>query len=291
MTTDSEPAIRVSILIVTHQSRDLLASTLERVHSSDGRDPRALGRELLVVDNASTDGTSAMVRSRFPDVQILEPGVNLGFGAANNLAARHARGDLLLLLNSDAWPRVGTIERLAATLDAQPDAAVACPRLLYANGRPQFHWAPWTGVVGEALQKLRNRVEARRWAHRPLPGLGWFTAACLMVRRRAFEQVGGFDERFFLYFEDVDLCRRLADAGWRLLDAPAASAVHLKGASQGGGPGEVAYRRSQLLYYALHRPAWERLWLLRRLRRKFARRDDAARPQLLALLDESPPTT
>ncbi|MEM9553330.1 MAG: glycosyltransferase family 2 protein [Acidobacteriota bacterium] len=283
----------VSVLIVAHGGREVLAATLRGLEAE--RDDLL---EVIVADNGSPDDTVAMVQQDFSWIRVLELGENLGFGAANNRAAAIARGDLLLLLNSDARPHPGTIGQLVSALRADAGAAVACPRLDYADGSPQFHWAPTTSVVGEALQLLRNRVEHLGWVHRPIGGRGWFTAACLMARRAAFEQIEGFDEGFFLYFEDVDLCLRLRAAGWRLLDVPSARAVHLKGGSQrpngDGAPlspaGELEYRRSQLRYYAVHRPRWEQRLLRWKLRRKFERVDDAdRRRQLLALLDARTP--
>ena len=140
---------------------------------------------------------------------------------------------------------------------------------------------------------VRNRFESSPWAHRvppallrPLLGPGWLTAACWLMRREAFEQVQGFDEAMFLYFEDVDLSLRLRHRGWKLRFVPEAAAFHIKGASELGFRGEMLYRRSQLYYYAKHRPAWEQALLRRKLRRKFARRPDAdERRQLLALLN------
>jgi len=278
----------ISVLIVNHDGRRHLHHCLERLAEA----PSSHG-EVIVADNASTDGSVEMVREEFPGVRLLELGENLGFGAANNRAAELARGDRLLLLNSDAWLEGDALERLSAALDADPHAGAAAPELRYPDGRRQFAWVPETGVLGEALQKVRNRFEGRGWAHRPpprwLPVLGrfWLTAACLLVRRQAFEEVGGFDEGYFLYFEDVDLGRRLRLAGWRLLPVPGAVAHHVKGGSQRAGRAELEYRRSQLRYYRRHRPGWENRYLRRRLRRKFARVDDPElRRRLLDLLVE-----
>ncbi len=277
----------ISVLVVNHDGREHLRRCLERLAAQEDTYV-----EVIVVDNASTDGSALMVREAFPACRLIALDHNVGFGAANNVAAEAARGDRLLLLNSDAWLEDGALPRLAAALDADPRLALAAPELRYPDGRRQFAWAPETGVFGEAVQKLRNRFEARPWAHRlpprwlrPLTGPGWFSAACVLVRRRAFEEVGGFDERFFLYFEDVDLCRRLRQAGWKLGAVPGAVATHVKGGSRPEGRGEVEYRRAQLAYYEKHRPVWEVRYLRSRMRRKFARQGDPElRRELLALL-------
>lgn len=260
----------ISVLIVNYCAREQLAATLG--HLEPLRDEFS---EVVVVDNGSTDGSAEMVRSRFPWCRLLPLAHNPGFGAANNLGAEICPGDALLLLNSDAWPVPGALAEMASVLDREPTVAAVAPSLFFPDGRRQFAWAPETGVMGEAIQKLRNRFEQSSLAHRapprclwPLYGPAWLTAAVLLVRRRAFEQVGGFDERFFLFFEDVDLCRRLRRAGWKLRLAPQARAYHVKGASQRPIPGEIAYRKSQRLYYRTHRPRWENRILDHRLRRK-----------------------
>jgi N-acetylglucosaminyl-diphospho-decaprenol L-rhamnosyltransferase len=281
----------ISILMVNFNGGDLVLATLAKVQALRAEGPPF---EVIVADNGSTDGSRERIEKAFPKVLVLCLGRNLGFGAANNRAAAIARGESLLLLNSDAWPEPGALERLHRALHADPRRALACPLLRYADGRPQFHGGPWTGVAGEAWQKLRNPFE--RWPFIHQVGVDWFTAACVLLRRQAFEEVGGFDERFFLYFEDVDLCRRLVRAGWRLHLEPSATAVHLKGGSQPGdgttlvaglGASELEYRRGQLRYYAKHRPPWEQRFLHRRLRRKFERLPPGnERERLLDLLEE-----
>lgn len=270
----------ISALIVSFNTRDQLRETLGRLAALP--DPP---EEVIVADNGSRDGTLAMVASDFPAVRALDFGANLGFGAANNRAAAVARGDRLLLLNSDAWPLPGTLSRLSAALSADPRLGLVGPRLTYADGRPQFHWVPATGVFGEAAQKLRNRFEGSDWVHRlRWPG-GWHTAACALVRREAFDAVRGFDERFFLYFEDVDLCVRLRRAGWRLSSVDEAVAVHVKGGSRTGLAEDLEYRRSQLLFYRLHRSWWENRLLRARLRHRARQLDPALRDGLRRLLE------
>ncbi|MCG8458266.1 MAG: glycosyltransferase family 2 protein [Holophagales bacterium] len=275
----------ISVLIVNYDGGEVLLRSLEELYRAGGFE------EVVLADNGSTDGSAADVARRFPEVRILELGENLGFGAANNRAAEAARGNRLLLLNSDAWPEPGCLEALDAALDADPGLALVAPRLFYPDGRRQFSWAPTTSVLGEAVQMVRNRLEGRSWAHdlpRRLLGPGWYTAACLLLRRDAFEQVGGFDEGYFLYFEDVDLCVRLRRRGWRLAHVTGARAVHVKGGSQGpeGGAAGLEYRRSQLRYYRLRRPGWEQRLLRARLRRKRGRIEDPEiRRALVDLMD------
>jgi GT2 family glycosyltransferase len=257
----------ISAVIVNHNGEAYLERCLR---SLDGA-----GAEILLVDNNSHDGSLALARDRFPEVVVLAQQKNLGFAAANNLAASQATGDALLLLNTDAWLEPGALEMLTAHLYDRPEAGLVAPRLRYPDGRRQFVWSPARGVFGEALQKFRNRFEAGAWAHGSiarqfvrLAGRPWFTAACVLIRADAWRSVGGFDERFFMYFEDVDLCVRLEKAGWRLAEEPRAVACHVGGVATGKRVDDF-YRPSQLRYYQLHRPTWERRFTERRLRRRF----------------------
>jgi GT2 family glycosyltransferase len=257
----------ISAIVVNHNGE----ATLDRcLHSLDRADA-----ETLLVDNNSHDGSLTLVRERFPEVVLMPQARNLGFAAANNLAAERAAGDNLLLLNSDAWLQPDALDRLITYLDQHPRVGLVAPRLHYPDGRRQFSWSPARGIVGEAIQKVRNRFEPRSWVHGStarmlsrLVGRRWFTAACVLVRAEAWRSVGGFDERFFMYFEDVDLCVRLEKAGWRLAEEPRAAACHVGGVAIGKRVDDL-YRPSQLRYYRLHRPAWEQQLIERRLRRRF----------------------
>lgn len=306
----------VSALVVSFNAGANLRRCLEHLRDSAeflraGRVGQAAPRptlEAVVVDNASSDGSAATARefgqagAEALPVRLIQSRRNVGFGAACNLAALEARGRYLLLLNPDAWIDGPSLLRLVDAAEADDRLAVAAPALHYPDGSPQFGWAPPVGVFGEAIQKVRNRCENAGCSHDLLPrllrslvGAGWYTAACLLVRRSAFEAVGGFDEGFFLYFEDADMCLRLQRAGFRLRGVAGARAWHVRGAVTGGGrerrltpTAERYYRASQLRYYDLHRPRWERLYLRRRLRRKFRRvADEEQRTALLRLLDGS----
>ncbi|MEM8960158.1 MAG: glycosyltransferase family 2 protein [Acidobacteriota bacterium] len=279
----------ISTIIVSHNCLEHVGHALSVLATQ-----RTEVDEVIVVDNASTDGTPEHIRREFPWVRLEAHDDNPGFGAANNRGAAVARGDRLLLLNPDAWPTPGAITTLATALDRHPRAALTAPQLLYPDGSPQFAWCPTTGVIGEAVQKLRNHFEGQWWNHRLLaPALrmadpGWFSGACLLVRREAFEAVGGFDEAIFLYFEDVDLCLRLRQAGWRLRSVPDARVHHHKGSSTPKLRAEVAYRNGQLAYYAKHRPKWEQRFLKRKLSAKFRREvSEERRHALLGVLDEA----
>ena len=257
----------ISVIIINHDGEAHLGRCLESLDGS--------GAEVLLVDNASRDESLLLVRERFPDVRIFPQEKNLGFAAANNLAAAKASGEALLLLNADAWLDGGALDLLAEKLRAHPDVGLVAPLLRYPDGQRQFSWAPARGVVGEALQKVRNPFESQAWAHGSIArwlarvvGPPWYTAACVLVRAEAFRVVGGFDRAFFMYFEDVDLCLRLEAAGWRLAQESRAVVCHAGGVV-GRSDVDDLYKPSQLRYYRLHRPQWESRLVERRLRRRY----------------------
>ena len=261
----------ISVVVVNRNGERWLERCLGSLDDS-----RSLVAEVVVVDNGSSDGSVELVRRRFPDVRLLENRRNLGFGVANNQAAARAAGDALLLLNNDAWLRPGCLERLHARLERDSGLGLVAPRLVGPDGRPRFVWSPDRSLLGEAVQRLRNPFEGAAVNHgviehvlRALCGPGWYTAACVLIRRRAFDDVGGFDPGYFLYFEDADLCLRLRRKGWRLDWEPAAVAVHAGGGRRLEGALADEYRRSQLYYYRAHRPGWEGSILKRLLARRY----------------------
>lgn len=250
--------------------------------------------EVVLVEVPSEVPLPVWVGERHPAVRVLRLEENAGFGAAVNRGIAAAGGELVLVLNNDAWLDRGCLAALAARMEREPRLAWVAPRLFYPDGRPQMVWAPDQGLWGETLQRLRSRLEPGGprhvgWLPRLLArlgGPGWYTGACMLLRRSAFEEVGGFDPGFFLYFEDADLGRRLRAAGWELALEPSARAFH---ASAGGErPGTaLEYRRSQLRYYGKHRPPWEQVVLRRYLLAKYRwfRASRTETPEIVALLD------
>ncbi len=283
----------VDVVVVSYNARAALLACCRSV--------RALpGARLIVVDNASTDGSADAVAALGADVTVLRRAHNEGFGAAANRGVAAGDAAEVLLLNSDATIDAAALEALRAALAHDPAAAAAGPRLRDANGRLELSIGRRLTPCNEAAFKLLEAGRRRcppleRWLERRYGrprAVASLSAACLLVRRAAFTGVGGFDERFFLYAEDVDLCLRLRRAGWRLLYVPEAEVRHLRGVSARSRPGAVdlAYRRSQLAFYDKHRGAAARLtlraWLaaryaLRWLRARGPGRRHAARVLLL----------
>ena len=239
-----------STLVVTWNNREFLGRCLESLPKDS---------EIIVVDNASTDGSPDFVAETFPHVRLIRLESNIGFGAAVNRAAAEATGTYLLLLNPDAEATPKSIERLMEFLDEHITCGAAAGRLLSMTEDWQRGFnvrrLPTYGTVTADLwlfkhvwptNPLTRRAEATDVTDATSQAVEQPAAACLMVRRRVFEQIGGMDERFFpAWFEDVDLCRRILEAGWTIFFVPRSNFRHVGGASVG----TLGVPRMKRLYY------------------------------------------
>lgn len=256
----------VSIVIVSFNAREHLHRCLEAVA---GR-----GHEVVVVDNASGDGSQALVRERFPSVRLVELAENIGFGAANNVGMETAEGELFLLLNSDAWPVGDAVERLGRCAATRPEAGIVGPRLLNPDGSLQRSVRGWPTTWRLAteylfLRRLRpgsralNAFYGAGFDHESVAEVEVVKGAVMLVRREAAEAVGGFDTEFFMYGEEMDLCYRARAAGWQVLFDPEPEFIHVGGASTGArwserpafGPMRREQLRGHLRFIAKHESA------------------------------------
>jgi N-acetylglucosaminyl-diphospho-decaprenol L-rhamnosyltransferase len=254
---------RLSIVIVTYNSRGELDGCLESLI----RNRPAVDHEIVVVDNASPDRTASEARARWPAVRVLDAGGNLGFAAANNIGIRQTFGELVLLLNPDTIVPHGALDTLVGVLDRHPEAAAVGPRLVDADGRAELSFGRMISPLAELRQKILVAGH-RRWvpgisqyverATRQERSVDWVSGACLLVRRTDAEGAGLFDERYFMYTEDVDFCAALRACGRVVLFTPDAEITHLRGRSVATARSATgqAYRRSQLAFYAKHHPGW-----------------------------------
>jgi len=267
------PLRPIEIIIVNRNTRAELIACLQSLHDDW---PAALER-IVVVDNASTDGSADAVRAQWPSVTVTALGDNRGFGAANNIALRGARTEFVLFLNSDTVVPPGSLDVLFDRLNAS-GAVAAGPQLADATGRLEVSFGPMLAPMAELIQRLRTRLAGRdgrlaRWYIGHLLSrerlVDWVSGACLLVRREAALAAGGFDERFFLYEEDVDFCATLRAQGGTILFTPQARVVHLRGravsrlAAAASTPSH--YDRSHVAFYEKHAPGWAP-WLKRWLR-------------------------
>lgn len=253
----------LSIVIVSYNAR----IHLERCLQSLADAPPAIPHDIVVVDNASTDGSADAMTARPGSVRIIRLPTNSGFAAANNVGIRATEGELILLLNSDTIVSPGAIDTLAGRLLANDGVMVAGPRLVNAERIPELSFGPMITPFAELRQKTVRALHARRIglvsrgverATRQERFVDWVSGACLLVRRAAAERAGLLDERYFLYTEDVDFCATIRAQGGRILFTPAAEIVHLGGRSRLSASDRMnaAYRRSQIAFYEKHHPAW-----------------------------------
>ncbi|MFB3855037.1 MAG: glycosyltransferase family 2 protein [Vicinamibacterales bacterium] len=255
---------RLAIVIVSYNAR----ADLERCLRSLRDAPPSTRHEIVVFDNASSDG-SAEAAAKWPGVRVLRSDRNLGFAAGTNAGIRATTAPLLLFLNSDTSVPAHSIDELVRNLEAHASEGVvaAGPRLIDADGYPELSFGSMVGPLAELRQKVVGGCYTRRYrwavayvrrrtsaAHYP----EWVSGACMLVRREAAEAAGLFDERYFLYLEDVDFCAALRRQGGRILFASGVEVLHFRGRSgvQQRAAVNAAYRRSQLAFYEKHHPRW-----------------------------------
>lgn len=268
-------SLDLSIIIVSWNTRDTLAACLASLPAAVG-DRRT---EIIVADNASSDGTVAMLTTDFPHVRIIETGGNLGFARGNNLAVAASGGERVLLLNPDTVCPPGSLATLCARLDALPDAAAIGPDLVDDQHRPTACWGDfprvwhhWRGLIDPAGTWLpqpwrdaglgRTATSARQTGRVREATTGAFVVdyvkgACLLTRRAVWDEVGPLDERFFLYFEETDWCRRATVGGRHVYLCPDVVVQHLEGQAT-GQVSEFGLRQLQhsyRLYLAKHHGA------------------------------------
>ena len=242
----------ITIVIVNWNTRDLLRQCLRSVYDT----VRDVIFEVIVVDNASGDGSAPMVREEFPDVRIIENDENRGFSAANNQALRVMRGRYALLLNTDAVLTDGAVRELFAFMEERADAAIAGGQLLHEDGRRQNSIAnvPTLCSLLMNLPLLEvlfpGRYPSKRYTHtEPLP-VESVIGACMLVRRKAIDEVGMLDEDYFFFFEETDWALRMRAAGWKVYHVPSARIYHLQGRSIGRDVrSRIAFYRSRYRFF------------------------------------------
>jgi N-acetylglucosaminyl-diphospho-decaprenol L-rhamnosyltransferase len=251
--------VDLTVVVVSWNVRDLLRRCLQSI------DPRGGTVEIIVVDNASTDGSPAMVRDEFPHVRLVANEENRGFTAANNQGLALSTGRSLLLLNPDTNVVGEALATMTAYLEAHPEVGALGPRLCYPDGslqssRRRFPTFTTALVESTVIQEWwhDNRF-LRRYYMLDTPDdriqtVDWVVGACLLVRRAAYEQVGGLDEGFFMYSEEMDWCRRIKTAGWQVVYLPTATVVHHEGKSseQVIAARHIYFQSSKLRYFRKH---------------------------------------
>jgi GT2 family glycosyltransferase len=253
-----------TIIIVSYNCRDALRECLGKLTAQEGVPP------IILVDNASTDGSAEMVAHDFSSVQLVRNARNCGFAAACNQGIRAGSADFILLLNPDSLLECAELQKLHDAMNSRPNVGACGPRILNVDGslQPSCRRFPtlWAMVSDElglgrlfAHSRLFATYRMSGWAHDETREVDQSMGSCLLLRRAALESVGPLDERYFLYFEEVDLCWRLWQAGWHVLFLADATVTHVGGASsQTDRPTALHHRyRSLFAFYRKHYPRWQ----------------------------------
>lgn len=249
----------LSIILVNYNGSQFLDSCLDSIKQFSNYSKH----EVIIIDNLSTDNSLEIIKAKFRSCNMVCSQNNLGFGKANNLAVKHSHGEHLLFLNTDTILTEHTPQILSDYLTQHQDVGAVSPRITFRDGSYQLSGGKLPSLVTELIDKIRYGLD-RKWHHifgilynkqySTTQEMGWLTGACLMMRRDVFEQIGGFDESFFMYFEDKDICKRVHEAGWKVVYYPHTSLIHLLGGSSSGvkKSTDTYYRDSQLHYYQKH---------------------------------------
>lgn len=264
---------KVSVVVVNWNTKSLLKNCLKSVIFGT-----KISHEVIVVDNGSTDGSAAMVKKSYPKVVLVLTHKNLGMGTGNNRGLARARGEYLMVLNTDTVVPRRAIDRLVRWLEGHPKADVVGPQLRYSDGQIQTSGGSFPGLLNTTILFLG--VDDIPFLGRLLPlyqrggmylsgkqkemferehPIGWLMGACMVLRREVYDKVGGFDEKIFMYGEEVEWAYRLHKSGYLIWYTPSVWITHLKGGSSVSGPrGAILGEMRGLLYFfSKHKPAWQ----------------------------------
>jgi len=270
----------LTIIIVNHNTKNHLIKTLDSlVNKMEG-----IRYEIIVVDNASTDGSVFAVKRSYPSTELIVLDHNVGFAKANNEGAKHASGHYLLILNSDTEVPEGTVEKLIDIKKSHHDWGIVAPLIFNPDGSLQLSWGRDLHLHTEVFLKFFAE-KWHRWQYKHKKSwirqnVDWVSGACFLIERSLYRKTGGFDERFFLYSEDADLGKRVRQLGHKIHLTLEARIIHHTGQSVAGMPGRALLeaKRSQLYYYCKHNSRgalavlrlylrfrfWSKRWMSRR---------------------------
>ena len=261
--TSREQAAEIAIIVPSWNTRELLAACLDSIAATAGE----LRVETIVVDNGSSDGSEALVRDRFPSVRLLANPDNVGFARACNQGAALTQAAYVVFLNSDAQLLPGALQRLLALAAAKPRAGIIGAQIRNTDGSFQASHARFPSQM-QAFLVLSGlgRLVVGPWYPSRGPAdegepqrVDWVSGACVFARRAALVELGAFDEDYFMYSEELDLCYRMHRAGWEVWYEPAAHVIHLGGASSKGRQAqrEAELYCSQVHFFHRHYGRWQ----------------------------------
>lgn len=277
----------LTISVVSHNSRDLLKTCLRSIYQK----AEGIRFEVVVVDNGSTDGSVEMVQKDFPQVKLIQNQENLGFARANNQAIKHSKGRYILLFNPDSIFKNGSLNETVKFMDSHPEVGILGSKILNSDGTIQESNASFPNLFTEFLRvfqvkkiiasmKLRKKIGQKwsrllgstireyfrvYWDSERIRQVDWVTGACLMVKRKAIEDVGLLDENFFMYYEDADWCYRMRQRGWRVYYYPFLEVVHYVGKADVEFSQRVFIERHKSMYHYFQKHAGKTVLFLLRL--------------------------
>lgn len=248
---NGQTEIDLSVIIVNYNARELLRQCLDSIYSTINN----LTFEVIVIDNASIDGSLALLEMEYPQTIKICNEQNRGFGAANNQGFAIMKGKYALLLNTDAVLTPGAITKLWSFIELHPGAAIVCGQLLNADGSRQNSVAAFPTLLALLINPslleyvFPGRYPSKRYEHREPLEVESAIGACLLIRKNALDEVGFFDERYFFFFEETDLAYTLRRAGWKIYQVPDAFIYHLQGQSIGhNARSRIEFYRSRYSY-------------------------------------------
>jgi len=230
--------MKLSIVILCWNDLGVIVNCLRSIYAST----HSTEFEVIVSDNGSTDGSAEFIRARFPEVQVIENGVNLRFAKANNVGIRASKGEYILILNPDTIIHDGTLDRLVMFADQHTEAGAFGCRVLNVDGTYQVSSRPFVSLRGEWIAALHLRTLGYLserfladsyigWKGETQRTIDWHSGCFALIRADLVKRLGGFDEQFFYYYEDMDLCRRIWNAGYPIIYTPDGTITHLGGQS------------------------------------------------------------
>ncbi len=245
----------LSIIIVNFETPKHTLSCIDSIYAY----PPNCRFEIILIDNGSQDGSLEEIRAARPEIVCIETGENLGFARANNLGINNARGQYILLLNSDTKILDNCLDKMLECLMANPELGAVGPKQLDGQGKLQLSWGSFPTLASEVFRKLfhyrlsMNDLMIRGYLEEKYAGIAevdWISGSCLMARKETLYQAGLLDPHFFMYFEDIDLCRRIQHAGWKIHFQSNLTIIHYGGVSAKKNILRVLveYRRSQLYF-------------------------------------------
>ncbi|TKJ39022.1 hypothetical protein CEE37_11395 [candidate division LCP-89 bacterium B3_LCP] len=251
----------VSIITVNYNSSESCQSLAASMFEIED----LLPCEWIVVNNSPSDDLSFLsetVNNRV-SLQVIESESNIGFGAGCNRGAAVSNGEVLLFINPDCEFTAGSPAKIIDRITNHQGVGIVGPRIVDGDGKPEFSWGEFPGILAEyRMTSMKQNVASGRLnedfinnRHNQPKEVDWVTGGCFFIKRSLFQKMGGFDEEFFLYYEDIDLCKRVSNAGYSVLFDPSFGIMHLRGLSGRGLSKEIGsyYRQSQRLYYKKHK--------------------------------------